>query len=945
MIKTVATVRVLTLLLALSLPTHVLALTLTCSVVETSPYCSGSTLTVNYNSAAVIFQGDNIFRVELSDATGSFAAPGVIGTLTSAATSGSIPVTLPVDASGTGYRLRVVASDPAMVGSDNGSDITINESTNTSVSITVSGPPVICSGSNTTFIATPVNGGTSPSYQWKRNGNPVGNNSDTFITNTLITGDVVIAEMTSNRACVTQTMVTSNSLNISVTSVVAPAINITADPSTTVGAASVVYFSSVVTGGGSAPAFEWKHNGTVVGTSNALLITNAADQDEIVATLTSSANCAQPPVVDSNIIVLDVSENMTQSNHAWSARAGQSDIGGAIVRVNGSGFSIGGKGYVGLGYVGSSSNPLKDLWEYDPVTDTWTQKANFGGAARYNAVGFSVAGKGYVGTGVTASGAVKDFYQYDPITNTWKVRASLPGAAQVREQAFGFGIGIKGYIGGGYATGAGDLSDFYEFDPSGNSWITRASFGGGKRLGAASFSIDTRGFVAGGYSTTSTMWFKDFWEYDPSTNAWTQRTDLPGEGRSRATGWALAGYGYVGLGNTSAGYAAQLFQYSVSTNSWSLRQYYPGPQTTNGAIGMTIGNRAFVYKDGSWTEFNFFTTSSINSKICTSETIPISFDASGYTFPPNTTLTAQISTQPNFSVGTNLGTAIANASSGVVVASFLPTITSGNYYLRIVTNNVPPLSTLFEMISITAIPGTQSITVQGGGSACKDVPVTFSSNLTGTDFQWFKNNNPVGADSPTYVDASLANSDVIKVIKIYTDGCSQPTAVSSNPITMKVRTPAKPIVTVSQPNMLSSTSAVAYQWYEDGNAINKATTQSYVMIETGIYKVKTTDNNGCQAFSDDVVNAFTGLYDEELEGQINMYPNPVAGEMVLEVADDLVMKGVDYSILNEVGQQVITSQKASSSNRINLTGRASGLYLLRLSINGSTVIRRVVKVD
>ena len=41
----------------------------------------------------------------------------------------------------------------------------------------------------------------------------------------------------------------------------------------------------------------------------------------------------------------------------------------------------------------------KDFWEYDPVANTWTQKADFGGAARDSAVGFSIGSKGYIGTG------------------------------------------------------------------------------------------------------------------------------------------------------------------------------------------------------------------------------------------------------------------------------------------------------------------------------------------------------------------------------------------------------------------------------------------------------------------------------------------------------------------------------------------------------------------
>ena len=45
----------------------------------------------------------------------------------------------------------------------------------------------------------------------------------------------------------------------------------------------------------------------------------------------------------------------------------------------------------------------KDFWEYDPIANTWTQKADFGGTARAVAVGFSIGSKGYIGTGFDCS--------------------------------------------------------------------------------------------------------------------------------------------------------------------------------------------------------------------------------------------------------------------------------------------------------------------------------------------------------------------------------------------------------------------------------------------------------------------------------------------------------------------------------------------------------------
>jgi hypothetical protein len=43
------------------------------------------------------------------------------------------------------------------------------------------------------------------------------------------------------------------------------------------------------------------------------------------------------------------------------------------------GFSIGNKGYLGTGLDHDYPSYKKDFWEYDPVANAWTQKADFGG--------------------------------------------------------------------------------------------------------------------------------------------------------------------------------------------------------------------------------------------------------------------------------------------------------------------------------------------------------------------------------------------------------------------------------------------------------------------------------------------------------------------------------------------------------------------------------------
>ena len=90
-------------------------------------YQSQAAVTVPFTVTGTVNPG-NVYTAQLSNASGSFASPVNIGSLTSSATGSlSIPANIPGGTpAGTGYRIRVVASDPATTGSDNGTNLTVH---------------------------------------------------------------------------------------------------------------------------------------------------------------------------------------------------------------------------------------------------------------------------------------------------------------------------------------------------------------------------------------------------------------------------------------------------------------------------------------------------------------------------------------------------------------------------------------------------------------------------------------------------------------------------------------------------------------------------------------------------------------------------------------------------------------------------------------------------
>jgi hypothetical protein len=90
-----------------------------------SPFCitnsTGMAVSVPFSTGGT-FETGNVFTAQLSDATGSFAIPVDIGTGTTSPISATIPAGKP---SGSGYRIRVVSSDPEANGLANTSNLTI----------------------------------------------------------------------------------------------------------------------------------------------------------------------------------------------------------------------------------------------------------------------------------------------------------------------------------------------------------------------------------------------------------------------------------------------------------------------------------------------------------------------------------------------------------------------------------------------------------------------------------------------------------------------------------------------------------------------------------------------------------------------------------------------------------------------------------------------------
>lgn len=123
--------------------------------------CPGAVLNVGFSVTGNTFASGNTLTAQLSDASGSFAAPVNIGTVAfSGQGGGTVTATIPQNTpAGAGYRIRLTGDSPVVIGTDNGANLNVPV---TLVATAGSNSPV-ASGGTLQLTAGPSG---AASYQW-----------------------------------------------------------------------------------------------------------------------------------------------------------------------------------------------------------------------------------------------------------------------------------------------------------------------------------------------------------------------------------------------------------------------------------------------------------------------------------------------------------------------------------------------------------------------------------------------------------------------------------------------------------------------------------------------------------------------------------------------------------------------------------------------------------
>jgi N-acetylneuraminic acid mutarotase len=247
------------------------------------------------------------------------------------------------------------------------------------------------------------------------------------------------------------------------------------------------------------------------------------------------------------------------------------------------GFSINNKGYVATG--ANNSTAFTTMYEYDPVSDSWSQKASLPAVARDWAVGMGIGTKGYLIGGLTAPGdstyaqTLIDVWEYDPASDSWTQKGNFPGVARIA--AGGFSIGDKGFYGLGYIGYGQIATDWWEYDPGIDHWTKKADFPSAQDEPYGGLSIGSTGFIL--VSGQNSNWFS----YDTALDQWTNKSILQETIFPEGVSFSIGNKGYISLGGPS-----HTWVYDPSADLWTQKTSQPFARS--GGVGFSIGNKGYV---------------------------------------------------------------------------------------------------------------------------------------------------------------------------------------------------------------------------------------------------------------------------------------------------------------------------------------------------------------
>ncbi|MEI6173035.1 MAG: T9SS type A sorting domain-containing protein [Bacteroidota bacterium] len=277
---------------------------------------------------------------------------------------------------------------------------------------------------------------------------------------------------------------------------------------------------------------------------------------------------------------------------------------------------------------------------------------------------------------------------------------------------------------------------------------------------------------------------------------------------------------------------------------------------------------------------------------------------------------------------------ITGAGSTITIAG----LAEGTYNFT-VTSAENCTSLPSENVVINAQPVTPLAPVAGTINQPSCTTATGSVVLTGLPSSGTWTINPgsiTGTGTETIISGLISGTYQFTVTS--EEGC---TSVASADVVINPQPLTPPTPAITQNGfVLHSDAPAGNQWYDQNGLIAGETNQNYTVTANGDFHVIVTLEVCSSEPSNIITITNVGIGSVANNGKINVFPNPVSGELMIEITGNL--QNIRFEIVSSTGNTVF---KGNLSDRtvVKTTGFTPGLYMIKFENGRSFEFRKIVK--
>lgn len=288
-------------------------------------------------------------------------------------------------------------------------------------------------------------------------------------------------------------------------------------------------------------------------------------------------------------------------------------------------------------------------------------------------------------------------------------------------------------------------------------------------------------------------------------------------------------------------------------------------------------------------------------------------------------------------IGTTGGGWVIASGPGSIVGTTY--IASGGHGIVSIYNLIGGCSSPLVTFRVDSYPPapTAPTTV----SICAGTTTTISPTAGGINYRFYSSatgGSPLaGGNNVANFTTPVLNSNITYFVSSITPaGCESTTrtavAITVNPI---------PVVTIVQTgdSLYTTFAPGGYRWFRNGIMIVGAVSASYRPVQSGIYTLRFTSNQGCTGLSNEINVIIAGVSNEATQTlQWVAYPVPFDEQLTIEAPSPF-----SYQVLDARGSVRFEGRTENTELVILTADLASGMYLVKIVVDGQAYTRKVVR--